>query len=147
MQRLTEKQSAGYDLIEMNGRFCDEYCHTQSVETCRDCVIDKAIQKLAEYEDLEEQGLIIKLPCKVGDKLYIIEPRFYNYEYHEGVQVGVCKRYELDEDRDWVIWVKLEEGSPHTLYCYSFKLYGKTVFLTKEEAENKLREMEAGECR
>ena len=30
------------------------------------------ILKLAEYEDLEEQGLLIKLPCKVGDKVYTI---------------------------------------------------------------------------
>ena len=30
-------------------------------------------KKLAEYEDLEEKGLLLRLPCKVGDKVY--EPR------------------------------------------------------------------------
>ncbi len=30
------------------------------------------IQKLGEYEDLEEQGLLIKLPCKVGDTVYYV---------------------------------------------------------------------------
>lgn len=28
--------------------------------------------KLAEYEDLEEQGRLIKLPCKVGDTVWQI---------------------------------------------------------------------------
>ena len=28
--------------------------------------------KLAEYEDLEEQGKLLKLPCKVGDTVYVI---------------------------------------------------------------------------
>ena len=30
------------------------------------------LQKLADYEDLEEQGRLIKLPCKVGDTVYVI---------------------------------------------------------------------------
>lgn len=33
---------------------------------------DKILTKLAEYEDLEEQGLLLKLPCKVGDSVFII---------------------------------------------------------------------------
>lgn len=28
---------------------------------------NKCCNKLAEYEDLEEQGLLVRLPCKVGD--------------------------------------------------------------------------------
>lgn len=51
MERLTEKQSAGYDLKEMNGNYCDDYCKTQSLTTCNDCGIYEAIQRLAEYED------------------------------------------------------------------------------------------------
>ena len=34
--------------------------------------VDKLAKKLAEYEDLEEQGLLLRLPCKVGDTLYRI---------------------------------------------------------------------------
>lgn len=30
------------------------------------------IEKLGKYEDLEEQGRLIKLPCKVGDKISLI---------------------------------------------------------------------------
>lgn len=31
---------------------------------------NKILTKLGEYEDLEEQGRLIKLPCKVGDTVY-----------------------------------------------------------------------------
>lgn len=34
----------------------------------------KVLTKLADYEDAEEQGLLLQLPCKVGDKLYRITP-------------------------------------------------------------------------
>lgn len=65
MSRLTEKQSAGYDLVEMKGEWCDNYCAKQSKATCRDCAIWKAIQKLAHYEDLEEQGGFVEVTrCK-----------------------------------------------------------------------------------
>ena len=30
-----------------------------------------AAQKLCDYEDLEEQGLLVRLPCKVGDIIYV----------------------------------------------------------------------------
>ena len=121
MQRLTEKQSAGYDLIDMKGLWCDLYCNEQSVYTCKDCAIDKAIQKLAEYEDLEEQGLLIKLPCKVGDTVYSV--RTYG---RSDTTKKVMRR--IEEIPFTVVW--LDD-------------IGKIVFLTKEEAEAKLREMEA----
>ena len=51
MKRLTQKQSAGYDLKALNGQYCNNYCDEQSATTCRDCAIYQAIQKLARYED------------------------------------------------------------------------------------------------
>lgn len=51
MERLTEKESAGYDLVKMNGDWCSDYCEKQSIETCNNCAIYEAIQKLAMYED------------------------------------------------------------------------------------------------
>lgn len=105
--------------------------------------IDMLTDRLACYEDLEEQGRLVVLPCKRGDKLYITEPRFYNYEKHEGVQNGVCEGYELDDRYGWIVKVSLEKGEPHTLYFYSFSKFGKTVFLTREEAEAALRKEDA----
>ena len=69
MSRLTERQTAGYDLIEMKGAWCDSYCREQSEVTCRDCAIWKGIQKLAYYEDLEEQGFKMVNIDKVVEQL------------------------------------------------------------------------------
>lgn len=33
--------------------------------------IKEVCDKLADYEDLEEQGRLLKLPCKVGDKIFL----------------------------------------------------------------------------
>lgn len=83
---------------------------------------------------------VILLPCKEGDVLYITEPRYYNYTKHDGVQRGVCKCFEQDERFGWYAKVALDEGEPHTLYYYNFSKFGKTVFLTYEEAEAALKE-------
>ena len=32
--------------------------------------------RLAEYEDMEEQGLLVRLPCKVGDRVYQVIPDY-----------------------------------------------------------------------
>lgn len=34
--------------------------------------INEAIKKLADYEDAEEQGMLLRLPCKVGDTVHCI---------------------------------------------------------------------------
>lgn len=94
-------------------------------------MIEKA-NKAVEYEDLEEQGLLIKLPCKVGDMVYLLGGKDYN-EFHVG-----CI--------DWKCRMKYK-GNCYQLYLedsYCDKAYrnfsdiGKTVFLTQEEAENAL---------
>lgn len=51
MERLTKKESAGYDLIKLNDEWCNEYCRDQTQETCNHCAIYEAIQKLADYEE------------------------------------------------------------------------------------------------
>lgn len=38
-----------------------------------------ACKKLAEYEQLEEQGLLVKLLCKVGAEVFVILPRDSHY--------------------------------------------------------------------
>ena len=79
--------------------------------------------KLADYEDLEDQGLLIKLPCRVGDIVYLV--RTYG---RSDTTKKVMRR--IEEIPFTVVW--LDD-------------IGKTVFLTKKEAEAKLREMEAEE--
>lgn len=60
MERLTYKT---------NGKYTNTTAE-QAPPYAIDCDIDTAITKLAEYEDLEEQNRLIKLPCAVGDTVY-----------------------------------------------------------------------------
>ena len=96
--------------------------------------------RMNEIMQAEREGRLEIMPCKVGDVLYITEPRFYNYEKHEGVQTGVCKGYEMSPIHGWVVMAALEHGEPDTLYFYAFKGFGKTVFLSRSEAEKALEE-------
>lgn len=118
MSRLTERQTAGYDLIEMKGAWCDSYCREQSEVTCRDCAIWKGIQKLARYEDLEEQGRLVKLPCKVGTPVYYIGTNIDSKIFKQKYFIGEY-------------YFRLED-------IYEF---GKKIFLTREEAEAKMEEL------
>ena len=74
----------------------------------------QAYFKLKEYEDLEEQGLLLKLPCKVGDTVYLIKSD------------GKVVPRTADMQFLGVLWDD----------------YGKEWFLTQEEAETKLKESE-----
>lgn len=38
-----------------------------------------AMRKLCDYEDLEEQGLLVRLPCKVGTEVFVIFPGINHY--------------------------------------------------------------------
>lgn len=104
--------------------------HTERLEYTSEYIplIDSA-NKLAEYEDLEEQGLILRLPCKVGDTVWNI--RWWD-EREESVVVG-GKRYFRREQKH-----KVSKGR---FSLYDYEDFGKTVFLTKEEAEAKLKEL------
>ena len=74
MERLTEKVFGFVQLKACGNDFCKETCAEHDEEkSCKNCHIQKAFEKLAEYEDLEEQGLLLRLPCKVGDTVYRIE--------------------------------------------------------------------------
>lgn len=51
------------------GAYC-AYANTVDCDDCNSCKWSQAIyDKLAHYEDLEEQGRLIELPCKVGDRV------------------------------------------------------------------------------
>lgn len=93
-----------------------------------------AAEKLAEYEDLEEQGRLISLPCKVGDVVYV---KMESY----------CKTHYVEaEVKDFVHFISCGFCIVVTSKYFDkqnipFSEFGKTVFLTKSEAEAKLKEL------
>lgn len=96
---------------------------------------NKCCNKLAEYEDLEEQGLLVRLPCKVGDIMFRINKGAKNPVIELTVtQIDITTRsYNLEV-------IDRECGE---LMCFKSDI-GRTIFLTREEAEKKLEEMENG---
>ena len=91
---------------------------------------DKILTKLAVYEDLEEQGLLVRLPCKVGDDLYcIVNGEVKKLKVHS---FGVPDFEIIDIEFKYVDGFKIVRFVGEV---------GKTVFLTREEAEKKLKEL------
>lgn len=104
---------------------------------------DKILTKLADYEDLEEQGLLVRLPCKLKDKLYHfygidLEDNFVDVISDEIIMEVVATEFVIDS---YEIAIKCitDWNSPYE-YLPAAE-FGKTVFLTREEAAKKLEEM------
>lgn len=123
MERLTHRYMDGTAWVSLNlvSKMGEYEC------------VGLPITKLATYEDAEEQGLLLRLPCKVGDNIYIIKP----YGIEEASITGIseaddidCFCFEIYIDPDCHEIIALEE-------------FNDTWFLTKEEAEAKLKEMES----
>ena len=104
--------------------------------------------RLAEYEDLDEQGLLLRLTCGIGDDVYFIhsetnfklnilndKPQF-NRVYHQNVAriTFIRNGWYMECDKD------LEYATVNILVD---KMYKETWFLSKAEAEQKLKEMES----
>ena len=101
---------------------------------------DDCIKKLAEYETAEDEGRLVVLPCKVGDVVYAIEDKYYEYLYHKGIQKGHVCRFEYD--KEWFAWIHIDGCNKDLQIAYKTSNFNQTVFLTREEAEKALREME-----
>lgn len=145
-KRKTEQyeQLLGKECLEtmpLNSSVIKEYWeHRQVAEYLR---------KLKDYEDLEEQGKLIKLPCKVGDTVYVNgvlgcgeaeRYRVIRVDYHSTLGTGKNEFYIealLCTDPDSSIGFYDKQ--------FGKTVFGKTVFLTKSEAEAKLKELRGGE--
>lgn len=77
------------------------------------------LRKLKDYEDLEKQGRLVGLPCKVGDTVYHV------------VQGRIVEVSNVDL---FFLLLSVVENR-----------FNNSVFLTKLEAEAKLEELRGGE--
>lgn len=142
MERLTDysDDECTY-IIGVGNKTCEEFCKN-AVDGCKNCYIQQVFKKLADYEDLEEQGLLVRLPCKVGNivwELCLCDDG--NYRIFQMIVKSISKYGTLRQvEKDVTIWHIYAE-SDYTYMYKSFADFGKTVFSTKEEAEKKLEEM------
>ena len=143
MERLTEKVFGFVQLKACGNDFCKETCAEHDEEkSCKNCHIQKAFDKLAEYEDLEEQCLLLRLPCKIGDTIY--EVSYENREFvikEHIVKEFIYRTYRFPRIE---IYCENENGF---LVCNNIGKLDECLFLTKAEAKQKLKEMESASFR
>lgn len=103
-------------------------------DCCCECEHQSAVyEKLYEYEDAEEQGLLLRLPCKVGDKVYIPGHQFPSKIWG----------FSINGEGVFANYAEYEYSPISALGRFAIKDIGKTVFLTREEAEQALKERES----
>lgn len=109
------KQADNYRTYSLH----DGHVWNDNIEGCEDCAkeheqLAEWLTQLKEYQQLEKQGRLIKLPCKVGDDVYYI--------------LGIPNKTPCTIDKC-------------TFGLSDINKIGKTLFLTKSEAEAKLKEL------
>lgn len=154
MERLTVEYCGGYrpeelcSIDRLGGAddcdLCCEYCKAteEGNKDCSECAIYKCFNKLGEYEDLEEQGKLLKLPCKIGDVVWNNDSgRPYTVTgFSFGDLNDDCWIEEVKEEKLKQIIVYCKNSNGSVTGCFAVSEIGKTVFLTKEEAEQALKE-------
>ena len=145
MERLTEYMGNGEDYESINP--IDTHYEYGKAN------LQALINKLAAYEDAEEQGLLLRLSCKVGDPVYLIDRDEDNkFKVYEGkwervslVQTSKDGSFELRGEISYDIYdCFFNDGRTmkHGMYVGQKRTkIGEVVFLTKAEAEAKLKEM------
>lgn len=89
-------------------------------------------KKLAAYEDAEEQGLLLRLPCKVGDTVYVPTRNFVS-------ELRIIL-ISIEKNSVFFHWM-LNTGIYPNLNGFTASDIGKMVFFTCGEAEAKLKEI------
>lgn len=112
MERLTVYTPNGYESINPVDLCLDEYS---------DINFERILDKLGKYEDLEEQGRLIKLPCK--DVYYIVDINNPRYAMVMRKSIRELAIYEIE--------------------CIDKS--GCKYFSTEEKAKAKLKELRGGE--
>lgn len=104
----------------------------------------EAMQKLAELEDLEEQGLLLKLPAPLdGVEMFGLEGHgiWLRMPCYIGDTVYEIAGVKWVGDRDWQYQSHKEAYAKEIKFTLEkYNMFGLTVFLTKEEAEKKIAE-------
>lgn len=146
MERLTKRRQDGRVGFAVSG--------TPSENMCKFPIV---LDKLCEYEDLEEDGRLIRLPCKIGDRVY--QPGYkrtkctaYNYApkythddgctgcefecdsvHYPYIYVGKISEILIRSNRLISVKICFVEKSDSSFYTI-----GRNVFLSEEEAERNL---------
>lgn len=135
MNRLTTRNEMGVAVLK-TPYMCDR-CG-EDIYRLGDYGNGEPIEKLACYEDLEEQGLLLKLPCAVGDTVYVIPTEKNSFLKITKMK---CLGFSIGEPNDVANLFPINRyDTAVKMYQPGLEEFGKTVFLTREEAEAALKE-------
>lgn len=137
MERLTLEEAIVHtkEVADMNYNDAEKFDSNDSVENymkanCMKCAeeheqLAKWLEELKSYKDLEEQGLLVRLPCKVGDTMYDIVGKPLRIVEHKVDAFHIDKKGFHLQIINGVLEKKQEAK----------------VYFSREEAEKKLDEM------
>lgn len=129
---------------------------------CKNCIehsnceaecnaINICLKKLAEYETAEEEGRLVVLPCSVGDTVWVTTHPFNvfdDFDFYTEAQDEIYESYIssitfYENSNQYRIHAKETRQFIKAYFMESD--FGKTVFLTREEAEKALEDMKKDE--
>ena len=145
MESLTIEEAIKHakEVADMNYNDAEKFDSNDSVENymkdnCMKCAeqhekLAEWLEELKSYKEAEEQGLLVRLPCKVGDTVYVPTRNFIS-------ELRIIM-ISVDMHGTYFRWM-LNSGIYPNLDGFSRSKLGKTVFLTREEAEKKLEKLQ-----
>lgn len=136
MERLTLEDAISHakEVAEKNYRGAD-FESIDSVDddikaNCIKCAeeheqLAEWLEELKSYKDLDEQGLLVRLPCKVGDSVFIIVGKDISKQGIRKIEIS---------DNSIIFKTNRQKR------IFNVAEFGKTVFLAREDAKKKLEE-------
>ena len=97
--------------------------------------VKEYLEELKRYRDLEEQGLLLRLSCKIGDTIWYVDDDDDDYPIKLEIDT-----ISIDNNKN--IWYYANDDV-YGKFGFIDSDFGKYVFLTQAEAEQKLKEMES----
>jgi hypothetical protein len=131
MNRLTTRNTMGVAVLKYPDQ-C-ENCN-EPIYRLNDMGNGNPIEKLAEYEEAEEQGRFLKMSCKVGDTVYVLTKDFISEFEVESIELDCLE--EL-----FYRWRLIHGIVPsNQLHCgyngFLESAIGQSVFLSKKAVED-----------
>lgn len=137
-KRITERIKNASGASDKYGGELVQYKYGKD-KTLGQCLVD-ILGRLAELEDKIESGQIRILPCKLGDHIYVIT-RIGNFIDLDEYVVDWFDTYNIDDKNIGFCFNGKDVEDCHLEFCCYDTDFGKTAFLTRSEAEAKLKEL------
>lgn len=154
MERLTLEEAIKYikEVVQKNRKNKEKNTIVipNSFISSADCAekyeqVAKWLKELKSYKEAEEQGLLVRLPCKVGDMVWDNDFGYPESYEIKAFSYGYCDSYVepgIGIEDEIIFYYENYTHSISITGAFPMSEIGKTVFLTREEAEKKLEEME-----